>query len=205
MSKTKVTFKAITVQQAEQEDTSSIYALNRIREQANINLNITLASGEKTLVTIPSSPCPMDLSVYAPKRDLLASPTFRRMIAAGHVTIVDSAEAFKFITEDPRGIRETRRIFKDTTQSDMDSLTNSVETEFNERASDGGSAEEQLIAGASIFVEGILARAQDPNEDVEDLISELESRINTLSEKDLSYIADNCVSAPIKEWAISSL
>lgn len=205
MSKTKVTFKAITVQQAEQEDTSSLYALNRIREQANINLNITLASGEKTLVTIPSSPCPMDLSVYAPKRDLLASPTFRRMIAAGHVTIVDSAEAFKFITEDPRGIRETRRIFKDTTQSDMDSLTNSVETEFNERASDGESAEGQLMAGASIFVEGILARAQDPNEDVEDLISELESRINTLSEKDLSYIADNCVSPPIKEWAISSL
>lgn len=203
MSKSIVKFKPITIQQAEKEATSSVYALNRIKEQSNININITLIGGEKTLVTIPTSPCPMDLTVYAPKAELLASPVFRRLVAAGHISLIDSAQAADFIMNDPRGIRETKRIFKDTAMNNADMSSGLVESEFNSRERKG--TEETMLKEANIFVETILVRAQDPNEVIDDLISELDSRINSLTEEDLKHIVDQCTQPAIKEWAIEAL
>lgn len=199
-TKSRVQFRAMTLRQVELEDDTRIYALNRSSENANININITLKNGERSLITLPFSPCPVDLSVFAPKEDLLAAPVFRRLVAGGYVVLVETEQADDFVLNDPRGIRETKRIFKETAVINEIS-SDSVETEFAQ--ADTRTEEEKAGAASSnIFVESILARATDPNEDVNDLISDLESRIHTLESKDVQYIVDNSENSDLKEWAI---
>lgn len=199
-TKSRVQFRAMTLRQAELEEDTRIYALNRSSESANININITLKNGERSLITLPFSPCPVDLSVFAPKEDLLAAPVFRRLVAGGYVVLVETEQADDFVHNDPRGIRETRRIFKETSVIN-ENIAGNVETEFAQ-ADTRSEAERAGAESSNIFVESILARATDPNEDINDLIADLESRIHTLEAKDIQYIVDNCDNAELKEWAI---
>lgn len=199
-SKGKVKFTAMTIIEAEKEDDTRLFVLNRTKEAANINMNIHMVGGETALVTIPFSPCPLDLSNYAPKSDLLRTPMFRRMIASGIVAVIDTAEAYKFITEDPRGQRETRRMLSENEIGNA-ALQSVVESEFREKDDKRELAEQLGVEAPSIFIESMVLRAA--TETAGDLISELEARINVLTEEELQYLADNCASSELKEWVLS--
>lgn len=199
--KSTVKFKARTIREIEQEEDSRVFALNRSKEAANINLNVKLRNGESSLVTMPFSPCPIDLTSFCSKADLLAEPVFRRLVATNLVVLVDTEEASKFVLEDPRGIKETQRIFKEASIVAEPISAGDVETEF--AGADNRTEEERMgVESSNPFVEMIIARATNPDEDINDIISDLESRAHTLTPEDLQYIADNSNSSDLKEWAI---
>lgn len=195
----RVKFKQITIREAEQEQDSRLFVLNRTNPVANINMNITSENGERTVITIPISPCPVDMSNFIEKKSVLISPTFRKLVAGLHVALINTEQAAEFVENDPRGIRETAKIFKANNDgAEYINQTEEVETTFI--GDNGETLSEKVGAGSSnMFIEGVVLRSK--SEEAQDLISELETRIDSLSVADIDYLINHSPAAAIKEWA----
>lgn len=199
----RVAFTPITVRQAEEEKDSRLFILNRTRPVANISLNVTSSNGEKIIITMPISPCPVDLTNFCQKEDLLKSPVFRRLVAGAHISIINTEEAATFVANDPRGIRETKRIFQVNTEGDqyVDGVVQKIETTFIGR--EASTLAEQVGAGSSnMFIENLVLRSK--SEDASDLISELDARLDSLVLADIEYLSNHAHSPQIKEWAVEA-
>ena len=195
----RVKFKPITIRDAELEDDSRLFVLNRTNPVANINMNITTETGERTVITIPISPCPVDMSIFCEKGSILRSPVFRRLVAGAHIALINTEQAADFVTNDPRGIRETAKIFK-ANHEGLEFLGEEVETTFVQDT--GATPAEKVGAGSSnMFIENIVLRSKSGQEDAQDLISELEARIDSLTLADMEYLSNYAASQDIKTWA----
>ena len=200
----KVSFKAITIRAAEEENDSRLFVLNRCNPLGNINMNVTSSNGEKHVITLPISPCPIDMTNWCEKNDILRTPIFRRLVAAGHIAIIETAQAADFVENDPRGQRETRRIFKANTEGDqfLNGNDGTIESTFS-TAAPKTLAEEVGAQAPDIFIESIVVRSK--SEDADDLISELDSRLNTLTLNDIEYLSNHAHAPAIKAWAVEVL
>jgi hypothetical protein len=191
----KVKFDTTTVVNAERNDDSRLFVLNRSNPAGNINFNVTDGSGGRIVITIPLTHCPIDLSNFAEKLLILKNPDFRRLVARGFITLVDNDQAQKFITEDPRGIKETKRIYG----SIEEGVDPYIESGINDNEIRVENRNRVVRESENPFIQNVVLRSSE--EDADDLISEVESKLHTLHNEDIQYIADNARSAELKEWA----
>jgi len=176
--------------QAEKSDTSHLYVLNKSNPRGNVNFVVTDTGQQKISVQVPVTFIPLDLTTFATKEDVLRSPYFRRLLARGflHIITEDSAEEF---LQDPRAQKEHNRIF--------DVLSEDNELEFQAPLSESvQAAPPKSENNVSQFVQNILLRTSE--ESTDDLINELEAKLDTMSVADVKYIMDNTSSAPLKAW-----
>lgn len=191
----KVKLERQTVNQAEKADSSQLFVLNKSNPRGNVNFVVVDNGQQKISVQVPVTFVPIDLSVFATKEDVLRNPNFRRLVARGflHIVSTDSAEEF---LQDERAQKEHNRIF-DVLQDDNDLDFNApVEEQVNAAPP---KAEDQV----SQFVQNILLRAADEN--VSDLITELEAKLDTMSTSDVQYLMDNTSSADLKSWCAEAM
>lgn len=202
----KVSFKLQTIRQAELvKDDSRLYVLNLAKPVGNINFNVTDSAGSRQPMVIPQSPCPVDLSNYAERASILRESTFRRLVASGSVALVDNDQAEEFCTTDKRGIRETKRILKNIGITDPLTDGGSIEVELG-APSEARSESERVGAGAeNPFIENLVIRSKNEEEDSGDLMSDLESNAANLTAADLEYVVNFAGNADLKEFAADML
>lgn len=186
----KVKLQRQTLPQAEKTESSSLYVLNKSNPRGNVNFVVTDMGQQKISVQVPVTFIPIDLTSFATKQDVLRSPSFRRLLARGFLHIVTPESAEEFL-QDERAAKEHDRIF--------DVLSDTNDLEFQAPI-------EETVSGAppaaktevSQFVQNILLRTRD--ESVEDLINELEGKLDTMTQDDIAYLMDNTSSAELKAW-----
>lgn len=191
----KVKLERQNVAQAEKADSSQIYVLNKSNPRGNVNFVVVDSGQQKISVQVPVTFIPVDLSTFATKEDVLRNPNFRRLVARGFVHIISSESAEEFL-QDPRAQKEYERIF-DVLQEDNDlSFQAPVEESVN-------AAPPKANEDVSQFVQNILLRAAEEN--VDDLIVELETKLDTMNKKDVQYLMDNTSSSDLKAWCVEAM
>lgn len=191
----KVKLDRQNVAQAEKADSSQLFVLNKSNPRGNVNFVVVDAAQQKISVQVPVTFIPVDLSIFATKNDILRNPNFRRLIARGFVHIVSTDSAEEFL-QDPRAQKEHNRIF-DVLNEDNDlDFQAPVEESVN-------AAPPESKTEVSQFVQNILLRVAE--EDTDDLITELETKLDTMSAADVQYLMDNTSSAALKEWCVEAL
>lgn len=193
----KVKFDTITIVASERDkEDSRLFVLNRSNPAGNINFNVTDGNGGRIVITIPLTACPIDLSNYSEKESILKNPDFRRLVARGFVVLVNNEQAHKFVTEDPRGIKETRRIYGVIEEGiDSEIELGTIQDDVTVESE----AERLGLEASNPFIQNIILRSVE--EDSDDLISEIESKLHTLSRSDIMYIAQHANNSDLKAWA----
>lgn len=192
----KVKLERQTVNQAEKADSSQIFVLNKSNPRGNVNFVVVDNAQQKISVQVPVTFVPVDLSVFSTKEDVLRNPNFRRLIARGFLHIISTESAEEFL-KDERAAKEHNRIF-DVLQEDVDlEFQAPVEDQIN------AAPPETKDAQVNQFVQNILLRAASENDD--DLITELESKLDTLTLTDVNYLMDNTSSATLKAWCAEAV
>lgn len=190
----KAKFTPITVNQAEKlKDESRLYVLNRA--EGNVNFNVTSSAGERQVLAVPMTFCPIDLSNFAERASILRDPDFRRLVAKKAIVIIDADEGEKFTTEDSRGIAETARIYDVITGDSGDHFL------YNDgKATDKELAERLGVEYENAFINNMVLRSGG-DEEAADLISEIEAKQHLLTIRDIEYVANHAKSAELKSWA----
>lgn len=191
----KVKLERQNVAQAEKADSSQIFVLNKSNPRGNVNFVVVDSGQQKISVQVPVTFIPVDLSTFATKQDVLRNPNFRRLVARGFIHIISSDSAEKFL-EDPRAEREYNRIFDVLSEDNDLSFQAPVEESVN-------AAPPESKTDVSQFVQNILLRASE--EAVDDLIVELETKLDTMSTADVQYLMDNTSSADLKTWCVEAM
>lgn len=184
----RVKLKPLTLREAELiKDDSRLFVLNRANPEGNINLNVT-SDGQRIAVVIPMTFVPIDMSNFAQRQALLGNTDFRKLIAKGAVQLVDNDEAEALVTTDKRCIAETAKLYN----------TVFTDTEVDDANSQ---AQSRGIEAENAFIQSLLLRAGNDDEDVADLISEAEAKLHTLKKSDIEYVANHATSQEMKQWA----
>lgn len=198
----KKRFNLITVQQAEKEEDSRLFVLNRsgaTGNAGNVNFNVTNADGQRDVITVPIAGVPLDMSMFAEKNLILRNAAFRRLVASQYLAIVNTEEAADFVTNDPYGKSETAKVLRMLSDSDSD-LADPIDSVTIDTKKTSGDSANQGQKEPSPFVASLLSRAE-AGEPSDDLISELDAKYHSMSQDDLAYVANNCVDAQVKAWA----
>lgn len=184
----RVKLKPLTLREAELiKDDSRLFVLNRANPEGNINLNVT-SDGQRIAIVIPMTFVPIDMSNFAQRQALLNNTDFRKLIAKGAVQLVDNDEAHKLVTTDARCIKETANLYNSV-------FTDTEVGDANDQAQNIG------LEAKNPFIQSLLLRAGNDDEDVADLISEAEAKMHTLTKSDIEYVANNATSQEMKQWA----
>lgn len=192
----KVKLDRLTVSQSEKDQGSQLYVLNKSNPRGNVNFVVVDNAQQKISVQVPVTFIPVDLSVFGTKDDILRNPNFRRLIARGFLHIISTESAEEFL-QDERAQKEHNRIF-DVLQDDNDLSFNApVEEQVNAAPPESEDKE------VSQFVQNILLRAGEEN--VGDLITELEAKLDTMSMGDVQYLMDNTSSSELKGWCAEAM
>ena len=198
----KVKFTPRTIREAEKDgaDDTRLFVLNRSNPAGNINFNVTDSAGERVVVTVPLTSSPVDLSNFVEKPSILRNPDFRRMVSKTAIVLIDNDEGEEFITKDPRGIAETKRIYQviEEGAEEMEAGLAQIQQDLKLKASLG-------VESENPFIESIVLRSKKDEEDVADLISEVDSKKHTLSKGDFEYLAAHAGHSDLKEYASQEL
>ncbi len=183
--------KRLTVSQAEKVESSALHVMNKATPRGNINFTITAANNQRTGMQVPITWIPIDLSNFAQKNDVLRDPNFRRLVAKGFLHIVDNDDAEKALLSD-KAIKETNRIYD--ISEDLETLESNIEVPVDDQIN------AQAPAGVeNPFIQNIILRST--SESAEDLISELDGRLDTFTEADVIALMDGVSSQDLKQWA----
>lgn len=190
----KKKFTLLTVAQAEKlKDESRLFCLNRT--EGNLNFNVTDSAGERKVITMPLTFCPVDLSNFAERPSVLRNTDFRRLVAKQAILLVDNDEAEDFITNDPRGRSETSKIYDVLVQGEDPQLG------YNEGHLDPQALAEKMgLEYAKPFINNIVLRSGGDEEGA-DLISEVDGKSHQLEIADFEYIANHAKNPDLKAWA----
>lgn len=194
-------FKYITFRDAirngngEDADTS-LYVLNTSpREIAGrINLTVSSSNGQRMAVTIPRVAGPVNLTTMAMRADIMNCPDFRRIYERGLIKIVDTESAEDFYETDA-GKRLHAQIY-DVVEGDAE-----INSEPN---ADMTGSEELAPENVGPFVRNIIHRAGRSDVTADELISELESRMDILTKEEYDFLVARLPDAQIKEWAATA-
>lgn len=192
--------KLLTIREAEKADDSQLYLLNRMNPIGNVNITVTTENGERRTVTLPIASCPIDATTQATKGSILANPDFRRIHARGGVQIVDTISAEDLFKTSERARNELERIFTKIGDPSMDLGSPTI----SNIAKDSTIVDVNDNETVSPFVMNIIERAEN-NENLGILLSELDSRIDTLAMDELNYILTQSKEAKLKEWAADAV
>jgi hypothetical protein len=196
----------MTVMQAMADSSPHLFVMNRVSEDkkfepGNINLNVKGDDGGMTVIVIPATFIPVDMSLFISKNNLLTNQAFRRLDAANKISIIHPEDAASAIENEPRAQKELNRILN--INNEHGGYSRGDNEEFIEmKATKSGSGDTNLAPLAEInrFAIGIVQRSS--TEDVADLIADIESRAHTLEIHDLEYIAQNVEDATLKQFIV---
>jgi len=106
-------FTPATITEIESENSSDVYVLNRgiIKYKKKCNIIFShFSQGQARAYSIPPTYVPWNIGEAIPKDDLIRNSDFRSLIAQGTLQLVKSAEARKFIDNNPDARKEVQRI-----------------------------------------------------------------------------------------------
>ncbi|MNQ44043.1 hypothetical protein D3C85_577860 [compost metagenome] len=190
----KKNFTLLTVAQAEKlKDESRLFCLNRA--EGNLNFNVTDSAGERKVITMPMTFCPIDLSNFAERPMILRNSDFRRLVAKQAIMLIDNDEGEDFITNDPRGKSETAKIYEVLVSGEDPELG------YNDGHIDAADLAAKMgLEYSNPFISNIVLRSGS-DEDGADLISEVEGKSHLLKLEDFEYIANHSKNSDLKSWA----
>lgn len=186
--------RGISVNEVEQSRSSSVWVLNvsggRGSSKGIINISVTEGNGRQTIVRVPVTDIPIDLTTQATKRALVESPDFRRLAAAGaYVKLIREEDAATLLSTE-RAKEEYRRLLSLERSSD-DGVQAGAPTEVQSMMmEDAGS-----IGGFAMNI----AHSSDGNED--DVVTSLRINAENLTVTELQYIVNTSVFPKVKALA----
>lgn len=184
--------KGITVSQAEQANTSSVWVLNTSGERGKskgiINITIIEGNGRSNVVRIPVTHIPIDLTTQATKSAILMSPDFRRLVQASIIKLISEDDALKML-DAPGAKEEQRRLLDIDRQHEIQGEQQSTELQ-SALAEQAGE-----ISGLAMHI------AHTTEGDEEAVAANLRNNADSLSQKELKYIVDNSSMHKVKATA----
>lgn len=197
--------KTLTIGEAERAESSSVWVLNTSdqlqKQKGRVLITVTEGNGSAITAIIPVTFIPIDLTTQATKNAILMSPNFRKMASQGYIVMISEETAHELLSSE-RAKKEQRRIFSEVHGAqDVESegaVTGAMPTELdyqNTRA-----LENNQISG---FAMNIAHTGTDANED--NVVSQLELQVNSLSTEELRYIVSNSVLPKVKAAAASAI
>lgn len=177
----KVQAASLSISQCEQSNESSVWVLNTSGSNGTskgiINVTITEGNGRATVVRIPQTAIPVDLTTQATKSALMMSPDFRRIAAARIVRLISDADAMKMLDNDEARAEQRRLLNVD--------LQHEVQNDQLPREVQAMQAEAQGNIGG--FALNIAHTAEG---DEEAICANLRNNADSLSAEELQYIVN---------------
>lgn len=172
----------ITISQLEQSSTSSVWVLNtsggKGQGKGIVNITIIEGNGRPTVVRIPVTFIPMDLTMQATKTALTMSPDFRRLCASRVITLISEDDATKALDNDKARTEQNRLLSIDSTNEILESnQSNEVKSMMSEAAGN--------VGGLAMNI----AHTNDGDEEA--VAANLRNNADNLSQEELQYIVNN--------------
>jgi hypothetical protein len=185
-SKTKHRFVSLKTIENDSKATS-IWAINNTNPRGIINISMPDGLGGTTIMTIPITWIPVDLTTQATKESLLKSPSFRRLVTAGNIGLIDEEQAEEIMTSE--GAKdEATRVYSIVQQVEMVPASNSPEV------SKLKSEESGLVSGFAMNIIGM------DEVDEDKILSMIKGQEGILTSEDYTYIATNSTQTKVKEY-----
>lgn len=197
--------KTLTIGESERAESTSVWAINVSdqlqKQKGRVLITVTEGNGSAITVVLPVTWIPIDMTTQATKSAILMSPNFRKMVSQGYVVMISEETATELLNTD-KARKEQRRIFSEVHGAqDIESegaTTGSAPTEIDYQ--NARSLEQNKISG---FAMNIAHTGADANED--NVVSQLELQISSLSTEELRYIVSNSVLPKVKAAAASAI
>lgn len=202
------------------DPTAPMFVLNRsgnlagpnkpAKQRGIILTNVTNDDNTQSIIRVPVTFIPIDLTTQAPLHSLLKSTTIKQALSVGNLVIADTKSAVELMRNNKRARDEYFKLFgaewrspigEDGEQSDVDMLD---------------AAEEDALLNAQ--TEGAAASKYSENQAVNDLIlaslagedsdaisAAILNQIDLFTAEDLNCIAANVTDSSVKEFCLDSL
>jgi|JFJP01.1.fsa_nt_gi hypothetical protein len=184
--------KLITIGQAEQSPSSQVFVMNTSggngQQKGIINFTVTEGNGRATVVRIPVTFIPLDLTESATKNAILSSPDFRRLVSKGIISLIADKDAEALLNNEPAQ-KEKRRLLD---------INHSLELDVNQQSVEVQSMKAEAAGQIGGFAMS-LAHTIDGEEDA--LCSNLRNNADVLTQAELKYIVDNSTFHKVKTLA----
>lgn len=179
-----MTSRALTLADLEVSKSSSVWVRNNSNPKGNINMTMSDGMGNNIVVTVPVTWIPLDLTTQASKTGIISSPTFRRMLSMGLLTLVSEAEATE-VMSDAKAQKEAQRVYSHAREASLDAYA-PAEAKVATAESDGS------VSGFAMQ----LSVASDLDED--QVMTMLRGNESTLTKADFKYIAETSAFGRVK-------
>ena len=201
-AKATALMRPLTVTQAlQRENDVELYVMNRTKPAGNINLTILGEDGTPQSIVIPKTFVPIDMSLFAPRANLLKNKHFRQLCQLGQIAIAHPEDAAAAIEASPKAKQEIQRVLNMNAHgSDVEQAPAMLEmrTDIAPTVQPSQAPMETPEAfQPSPFAAGIVNRA-GLDEDVADLMEDIEMNRDQLTLEDLTYIANNVEDQQLK-------
>lgn len=203
-AKRRLKLQAFHIAEKNEAGETSLFVMNRVKPEGNLNITVSDQSGQRITVTIPMTFIPVDMSLFIDRKSLLSNQDFRRLCASGGAVIIDPDDARAAIEEHPGAKKELQRILMaNRAGADFSNQTEEyVDMEGGGNVAARRQAQKEPVAEASPFVVQLVFRSKEGTEDVQDLISDLEQRSHSLELNDLEYILQHAENETLKQYVV---
>ena len=108
----KALMRPLTVTQAlvDHKDDLALYVMNRTKPAGNINLTVLGEDGTQQSIVIPKTFVPIDMTLFAPRSNLLKNKHFRQLCQLGEIAIAHPDDAEAAIQNSPKAKQEIQRL-----------------------------------------------------------------------------------------------
>jgi hypothetical protein len=176
----------ITLKQAEQDTkATSLWVMNNTNPRGPINVNMPDGLGGVTIMVVPLTWIPVDLTTQAARDSLLKSPPFRRLVTSNLLSLVsdESAEAFM---ENPEAKEEARKVYSYINNS------GNLDVENSEAG--------KVLQESSGDISGFALSIVESELDEDKVLSMVRNQTGAMSSKDFEYIAQHCKYTRVREF-----
>lgn len=148
--------------------------------------------GQQIVVKVPVTWIPIDLTTQATKSAIIMSPTFRRMISQGLLSIVREEDAMATM-EKSDAQKESQRIYNLSQELSVDPSMVPQEAQKAQAEGDGS------VSGFAMNI------TMSTDLDEEQVMTTLRNNESALTPADLKYIAQNSQYARVKSYCAQKL
>lgn len=166
--------------------TAPLYVMNRTEPRGRVAFNAMGELNQPIPVIIEPTFIPIDLTISIPRERLLVSSMLRKMLAEGSLVIADTESAERVLAENPRAQAEYLRLF----HSPFAGAKEDLEVDGDADSVQGGTLHsEDNEYSTNPYIDSIIHRILgSEDENLDQIISDLLGRIDTLSTEDLETI-----------------
>jgi hypothetical protein len=198
----KALMRPLTVTQAlvDHKDDLALYVMNRTKPAGNINLTVLGEDGTQQSIVIPKTFVPIDMTLFAPRSNLLKNKHFRQLCQLGEIAIAHPDDAEAAIQNSPKAKQEIQRVLTMNAGSDSSAMPEMLEmrTDVAPPVQQQAPIHNEESYSPTPFVAGIVNRALLEGEDMADLMDDISMRGDELTFDDLTYIANNVEDQTLK-------